>query len=194
MAGNFELRCRLQKITDNTPVYQQQRLISELASTCLHSIRRLDDAQVEKWNCFAYAFNLVVSDRYQRIAWADRRGGNNIFFASSEFARFLLQSEVLVEIEEGEAQPGHVVIYLNNEGNWKHAGKIFSSDKRVKSVWGIGHFWEHGLWEVPESYGNTVSFYHETPTADAERVFLQFCKSKDNWEEFADSFKFRDLC
>lgn len=194
MASNFKLRRRLQKITDNTPVYQQQRLISKLASTCTHSIRRLEDAQVERWNCFAYAFDLVVSDTYQRIAWADRRGGNNIFFASAEYARFLMQSEALVEIEEGEAQAGHVVIYLNKEGNWRHAGKIVSRDKRVRSVWGIGHFWEHELWEVPESYGYTVSFYDEVATTDAERVFLLFCKSKNNWGEFADRFKLRDLC
>ncbi len=193
MVGNSELRRRLQKITDDTPVYKQENLIAELASTFPHSIRCLEDAKVEKWNCFAYAFNLVASDSYQRIAWADRRGRKNIFFASAEFTRFLMQSSVLGGISEGELQLGDVGIYLDDEGIPKHAGKIFSSDKRVRSKWGIGRFWEHGLWEVPESYGNTVSLYREIPTAEAQQAFLKFVRSREGFEDFVGEHDLKDL-
>jgi len=183
--ANSKLRRCLQKITGGTPVYRQEQAIAELASTCPHSIQRIRDTQTQKWNCFAYAFALVASETYQRIAWADK-DAYETFFANSAFVQFIMQSGALIEVGDDEASPGDIVIYLDDDDTPQHAGKIFSKDRRIRSKWGFGLFWEHGLWEVPERFGDKISFYREVPTAEAERIFLDFVKSLDGWEEFVD--------
>lgn len=186
----MELRRRLQQIVDSMPVFNQELAITELASTFSHSLLRLRDAQAEKWNCFAFAFNLGTSRAYEQIAWADRRGCNT-FFASPRFVQFVIQKESVSEISEGEAQPGDVVIYLDDDRAHKHAGKITPNHGRVKSKWGVGHFWEHGLWEVPEKYGNTVRFFRDIPEATAEREFLEFAKLQPGFEKFVEKHDLR---
>lgn len=184
----MELRRRLQQIVDSVPVSNQESAITALDSTCPHSILRLKDAQVEKWNCFAFAFNLVTSRAYGKIAWADRRGRCNTFFASPRFVQFVIQKESVSEISEGETQPGDVVIYLDDDRAHKHAGKITPNHGRVKSKWGVGLFWEHGLWEVPEKFGNTLRFFRDIPEAKAEREFLEFAKLQPGFEKFVEKY------
>lgn len=105
----------------------------------------------------------------------------------------LIQSGVLTEINDGEANPDDIVIYIVGESIPKHAGKITPDARRVKSKWGTGLFWEHELLEVPESYGNKIRIYREIPAVEAERIFLEFVKSQDGWEEFAEKFDLSDV-
>ena len=193
-ANNSELRRCLQEITDMQGISDNQRWmkIVKLASTHRRSIQRLQLVTAQPYNCFEYAFELVGSHKYQLIADADAADGRNVFFAGSEFARFLIESRALVKINEGEARPGDVVIYLDDESTPEHAGKIVSRDKRIKSKWGETKlFLEHGLWEVPERYGNTVTFYRSICAGQAEKIFLEFVKSRDGWEEFIDDYGLR---
>lgn len=169
-----------------------EQIIAELASSHPHSIRRLLD-EARGYRCFVHAFDLVGSHGYQLIAGADAAAGREVFFAGSEFARFLMETGTLVEISEDEVLPGDVVIYLDDKGAPKHAGKTASEDKRIKSKWGGGLFLEHGLWEVPESYGNTVRFYRAIPADKAEQAFLEFARSRDDFDEFVAAFDLKDL-
>ena len=196
--SNSELRRRLQEITDMAAKYgmspdQLEREIADLASTHPHSIQRLPQDEAQGYLCFVYAFELVASRVYKTIADFDRAANMNVFFAGSEFVRFAMESEELVGVIDGEAGPSDLVVYLDDEGTPQHAGKIVSRDERVKSKWGGGLFLGHGLWEVPESYGNTVRFYQRILTAAAERLFLQFVKSRDGFEEFVDKHDLTDL-
>lgn len=197
MVNNSELRRRLQEITctpakrDVTPD-QLEQMIAKLASTHPHSIRRLPD-EAQGYRCFVYAFELVESLKYRLIAFADEAEGRDVFYAGPGFARFLMKTGTLPEISHGNARRGDVVIYLDDDGAPKHAGKIASEDKRVKSKWGGGLFLEHGLWEVPESYGNTVRFYRGIPAQKAEQAFLEFAGSRDGFDEFVQRHDLRDL-
>ena len=199
LANNSELRRRLQEITDMAAEHgmfpdQLEQMIDELASTHAHSIRRLRKDEAKGYRCFVYAFELVDSPKYGWIAEADTAIGRNIFCAGSEFARFLIETGALVEIDEDEPRLGDVVIYLDDEGTPEHAGKIVSSDKQIKCKWGgTKLFMEHGLWEVPESYGNTVTFFRSICAGQAEQTFLEFVKSRDGGEEFIDDYHLRDL-
>ena len=195
---NSELRRRLQEITDmpakqDMSVDQLEQAIADLASTHPHWIRRLPTDEARGYRCFVHAFELGDSPAYRIIADIDQATSRNVFFAGSEFARFAMESEELAGVSEGEARPSDLVVYLDDEGTPQHAGKIVSKDKRVKSKWGGGLFLEHGLWEVPEDYGNTLSFCQRIPTTSAERVFLRFVKSRDGFEEFVDKYDLRDL-
>ena len=167
---------------------------SQGASQAMLYATGLDEEDMAKgYRCFVYAFELVDSPKYGRIADADAADGRNIFFAGSEFARFLIESGALVKINEGEARPGDVVVYLDIKGTPQHAGKIVTLDGRIKSKWGGGLFLEHGLWEVPESYGNTVRFYQKIPATEAEKMILEFVESRDGSEDFVRDYNLIDL-
>ncbi len=62
----------------------------------------------------------------------------------------------------------------------------------IKSEWGGGLFLEHGLWEVPESYGNVVRFYPRLHAEKAEEAFLEYCRSQDDFDDFVSAFDFKD--
>ncbi len=87
--------------------------------------------------------------------------------ANSVFMRHLLGQGILrensVPLEDALA------LYFDTDKP-KHAG-LMKSDSRVSSKWGLGHLWEHGLREVPSSYGDDVRFF-ERP--DANTVFAAF--------------------
>ena len=189
LASNLDLRRRLQEITDMSVergmVPDQLELeISGLASTHPHSIRRLREDEAKGYRCFVYAFELVDSPKYQAIANADMALEWDIFFAGSVFARFLIEHGAPEKINESEIRPDDVVVYLDGKSTPKHAGKIAPQEGRIKSKWGGGLFLEHGILEVPENYGNTVNFYRRIPCEQAEKVFLQFVKSHDRFQEF----------
>jgi len=189
LVSNSDLRRRLQEIIDmaverGMVADQLEQEISALTSTHPHSIRRLPD-EAKGYRCFVYSFELFDSARYAAIADADAALSWHIFFAGTEFTRFLIENGALVNINEGGIRPDDVVVYLDGEGIPKHAGKIAPQEGRIKSKWGgTLLFLEHELSEVPEHYGKTVNFYRRIPDEQAEQVFLEFVKSHDRFKEF----------
>ena len=189
LESNSDLRRCLQEITDmaagrSMSPDQLEKEILRLASTHPHLIRRLREDEAKGYRCFVYAFELVDSLKYHAIADADMALGWGIFFAGTEFARFLIEHGTSEEINESEIRPDDVVVYLDGESTPKHAGKIAPQEGRIKSQWGGGIFLEHGLSEVPESYGNAVKFYRRISDEQAEQVFLEFVKFHDRFPEF----------
>ncbi len=91
-----------------------------------------------------------------------------------------------MEIAADEALSGDIVVYLDDDGTPKHAGKIASADKRIKSKWGGGLFLEHGLWEVPQHYGDHVRYFELIATERAEKAFIAFCKTYLGFEAFCE--------
>lgn len=53
-----------------------------------------------------------------------------------------------------------------------------NTDLRVTSKWGIGHLYEHELWDVPVSYGTSVRFLKQLPYELALDLFVQFAQKK----------------
>lgn len=198
MVNNSNLRRRLQEITDeaaasNVTPSELEQMIADLASTHPHSIRCVGKEQ-SFHRCFAHAFQLTQSETYYRIADIDACSGRKVFFAGSEFARFLTQRGKLQEISQNEARPGDVVIYFDDEEMPEHAGRIVADGKRIKSKWGGGGLLlEHRLYEVPESYGEVVRFYRIILTEEAEWAFLEFAKSREGFDEFVELYELRDL-
>jgi hypothetical protein len=195
MTGDTTLRRRLQEITDLAAAQgmtfdQLEDLIKELAATVPHSIQRLPD-EANGYRCFVHAFGLAHSSLYSVIAGYDAAIGENVFFAGSNFSRFLIQRAILTAVPKTEARPGDIAVYLGDEGAPKHAGKItsnMSESWRIRSKWGGGLFLEHELWEVPESYGDCTKFYQALSRSIVEKAFLQFVKKQEGAVEFIDQF------
>jgi hypothetical protein len=125
--------------------------IANLAMTYPHNIRIFERSNVstQKLNCFALAFGIT----------AETIGAGPS--PTTMFTAQLLESGCLEErsLTENKASDDDILIYCHSgfPANPTHAGRL--SGGRVISKWGNGrtHTWEHPLFEVPETYGNSIS-------------------------------------
>ena len=118
-----------------------------------------------------HVFAFAEKEEYAAIAMRD--GGR--IFAASAFAHWLIDNGLLEEISQAEAQRSDLVFYFGADGRFKHAGLI-AGDGRVISKWGVGHLYEHGLFEVPDSYGTEVRFFRALPYRVAYGYFRRFAE------------------
>ena len=64
-----------------------------------------------------------------------------------EFIEWLLSQGRLAPVAVFERGEGDLIVYCDR-GEVRHSG-IVSIPGRVRSKWGKGHVWEHGVWETP---------------------------------------------
>ena len=95
-------------------------------------------------------------------------------FAGADFARWLIEQGTLADVSQAEAQDGDLVFYFS-EGTFKHVG-LWRPNGRVLSKWGVGHLFDHELFEVPMSYGSEVRFFKRLPYEHAYDLITQFAK------------------
>jgi cell wall-associated NlpC family hydrolase len=98
-------------------------------------------------------------------------------YASPTFARWLLDRSFLREARQEEARKGDLVFYFNDNGRVSHAGVIVGNN-RVESKWGVGHLYQHALFEVPESYGTKVRLFRKLDLEESLEYFRRFAKEK----------------
>lgn len=172
--NNVEFRKRLHEITEEREAEQHEELVSNLTNEYPHSIilkLRKPDKKKSNYNCFMFAFNLTHSPEYEKIA----KTPPGDVFANSEFCDFLLKKGILKENKWDDKNEGDIIIYFD-KGVPKHAGKIHSN--RIISKWGIGHLWEHDIYEVPISYGNQYRIFSSISESVAITAFIEYAKSK----------------
>jgi hypothetical protein len=145
------LREKLQEITEDQNTIHHASAIAGLVG---HSIESLQSSHpIELYTCAMDAFQFVGNPNYEDIATF---GACNIY-AGKEFIEFLLSRSLLEELQFINAKNDDLIIYFN-EGMFRHIGKLISSTK-VKSKWGTGGLYRHGIWEVPSSYGHEVKYF-----------------------------------
>ena len=155
MQGN--LRELLETMTGRDfPVDGRPAYLEEIALIVPHGIRPLTspgDEPLGDFNCVMYALDIVG-------CFTEPCSPLGRFYADTAFLSTLIQNRDLVPAEESE---GVLAIWSGN-GTVKHVGIVLSRGK-VVSKWGIGHLYEHGLLEVPQSYGDEIDFFAR-PTFD----------------------------
>jgi hypothetical protein len=121
-----------------------------------HTIEMLPGERhwLKTFNCYALALGLVDTPRYQTIVQTH----DDSALANSAFVSQLIASGELCAVSESDAPTGCLVVYCADEKP-KHAGLVITDEKRVRSKWGPGEIYEHGLWEVPKSYGGRLRFF-----------------------------------
>ena len=144
-----------------------EMLISNIGYNHSIVLKNISPAE-RKYNCFAYAFDLMHSTKYTEIAPIG-------VFANSEFVEFLINNEILKEIEWGKENDGDIIIYFD-KGKPKHAGKIYSG--RIISKWGVGHLWEHDIYDVPINYGNKCRIFTRISKDISIAAFIEYAKTK----------------
>ncbi len=143
------------------PVEEHPARLEETARIVPHSIRVLPTPS-EEFNCVMYALGLIG-----RI---DEPSGRPFgrYYADTAFLQTLIDRGVLLPDEETE---GSVVVW-SASGLIRHVGLVAAPGRAV-SKWGIANLYEHGLFEVPASYGSELAFYGQ---ADPEESMACLCR------------------
>jgi len=140
---------------------EHRKKVAEIGRSIAHTITYVESA--EGANCVTYTLGLVSHPNYRSIA---RTG----IFAGTDFINWLLAGRRLDKLSHPAA--GVVVLYFNND-RWTHLGVITASGE-VLSKWGEFPVYQHGLWEVPASYGQDVKYFRLPNEEEVLRLFQEF--------------------
>lgn len=151
-------------------VGEQVAAVRTLSETCPHRIRAirtvdLDNVRSWRFNCHAFTLGLWQQDTFWELqdthpdAWPD----------SSFVVRYLLP--LMSSVPFGDV-PGEVAIFYYERDELKHSG--LGNGRSVQSKWGDCHTWEHGLFEVPASYGERVACYLVPPIEVVVDAYVRF--------------------
>jgi hypothetical protein len=153
-------------------VSRHPALLAALTRDYPNAITLLDSVHpIRRYTCLMHVFDFAEKPEYEAIA---ARGRGQIY-AASAFAHWLLDRGLLVELPQANVREGDLVFYFDDDGRFKHAGLCLTNGRLV-SKWGIGHLYEHGLFEVPESYGTKVRFFRKFSSEEAFEHFLRFAE------------------
>jgi hypothetical protein len=168
------LRERLEDMTRVDDVSQHPALLAALTRECPNTITLLDSIYpIRRYTCLMYVFDFAEKAEYAAIATYER----GLIYAAGAFAHWLLDNGVLVEVIPCDAGDGDLIFYFGDDERFKHAG-LHLTNGRVHSKWGIGHLYQHGLFEVPESYGNKVRFFRMFSYDEAFGYFMRFAEDQ----------------
>lgn len=168
------LRKRLEEMTHVHDVSRHPALIAALTRECPNTVTLLNSAHpVRRYTCLMYIFDFAEKPDYAAIATS----GQGKIFAAGDFAHWLLANNLLVEVSQSDVREGDIVFYFSDAGRFKHAGRMLASG-RVVSKWGTGHLYEHGVFEVPESYGAAARFFRGLSYEQAFEHFVRFAEEK----------------
>jgi len=168
-----ELRHRISEVTKRSEIGEHKALLAGLARTCPHTVKlvapkhRMRPVQ-PLYTCFVFAFDLVDSLEYTRLASRPLAP-----FAGPAFVRHHLASGRLAEIERERAVYRDIAVYFASNGEPTHAGIVLSSET-IMSKWGIGNLYEHALEHVPDTYGDLLRFFRGNTRDLALVSFLEF--------------------
>ncbi len=166
---NVVIREKLQLITEVQDASKHPALLADLTGECPNSIRITESPHpIDRYTCLMHVLEFTEKPEYVAIA----RYGLRRIFAGTDFAHWLVERGHLVEVSQTEAQEGDLVLYFK-DGQFKHAG-LWQSDDRVLSKWGVGHLYDHEIFEIPMSYGTEVKFYNRLPYEEAFGFFQEF--------------------
>jgi hypothetical protein len=128
---------------------------------------------LHRYTCFVHALGFTERPQYVLIA----QNGFNSVYASPEFAHWLFDQGRLTEVTESDLVLNDLAFYTSTDGRFRRAAIFFGSD-RFQSKWGLGYLFEHRLFEVPDSYGNSARFFRRLSYAQAIRSFICYAESK----------------
>ncbi len=171
---NTVLRIKLQTMVEVQDVARHPTLLAEIARECPNSICITESPHpIERYTCLMHVLGFTEKPEYIAIA----RYGLGRVYAGTDFAQWLIKRELLAEVSQTKAEDGDLVFDFS-VSRFKHVG-LWRPNGRVLSKWGMGHLYDHELFEVPTSYGTDVRFYKRLLYEDAYDHFTQFAKEND---------------
>ncbi len=171
-AAERKLRQRLEEMAHVDDVSRHPALLVTLSHECPNTVTLFNSAHpIRRYTCLMHVFDFAEKPEYAAIA----THGLGRIYAASAFAHWLLDKSLLVEVTQADVREGDLVLYFSDDGRFKHAG-LCRGNGQVVSKWGIGHLYQHGLFEVPESYGDKVRFFRKLSYDEAFGHFSRFAE------------------
>lgn len=173
MRSAIDLRGALQTITEEHvggAVGRQIAAVDQLRRRRRHAVRAirsvdLDDPRSWRFNCHAYSLGYSTLELF----WCLQESHPDAWPDSAFVTEYLLSE--MVTVAPLDARDGDLVLYYQG-ATLTHSGVL--RGELVASKWGRCHTWEHGLFEVPQSYGATVRYYEPVAIAAAVDALLRF--------------------
>lgn len=175
--SNSDLRAQLQHITEAGKIVEQHpKLIQDLALKFPHSIEHVPNLgpqiPIDCYNCFEFALGVAGHRDVKLISQSFRDTCLN-----SDFIDYLARLGLVPTV--ASYSDGSIVLYRDSQC-FTHAGRIHRG--HVISKWGAGHLWWHDFLEVPQNYGDFISF-HFPPEPDAVLdAFVNFARQREGAE------------
>jgi len=151
------LRQRLQNILTEEQSNVHETKIVQLASRFPRAFIKpvhFSSQKHQVFNCFMHVLNLVDRVEPNVFQQNDKTFG---FLINSSFFRKLYDADVVSKTSIEQLEPNDLVVYYNGQQKM-HVGRYIAPNL-VESKWGIGPLFRHGLWDVPESYGETLKYF-----------------------------------
>lgn len=117
------------------------------------------------YNCFIYVLGLQNEPEILR----ETKG-----FIYSSFIEKLLEEKELVKVEYPRS--GDIIFYRNYDGLITHAGKI-AEDDFIISKWSWGPVLKHRIFDVPDFYGDEISYYQKIEHDGALKLYTRYKSS-----------------
>jgi len=174
------LRRRLQEITDaapiDVPIATHPRLIEEARKIFPHTIIPIEHQTSLHFprldNCGSYAMGFSNWSEFSDLHETGYLDYGRKIAADRTFLEWLIRKRIIARRTVQPPNIGDFVAYFNGKAGW-HIGRLICGD-RVRSKWGVGLVYEHGLKEVPISYGRKISYYSGLADQHARDAFLQY--------------------
>lgn len=151
---------------DGAAIGEHAELVAAVNKAHPHSIRFVASFE---GTCATYALDLGDDPIYRAIASA----GDGSVFAGRRLMEWLLDGRL---VETGIPEIGALVVYFSGD-RWTHVGRLVGPT-RVRSKWGVFPVYEHGTFEVPSAYGETVRFFHSLEPSAALNLFIKFAEQE----------------
>jgi hypothetical protein len=119
------------------------------------------------FNCVMYAFD-----------WVDY-AEPNVMRVGSQHCHFLIDTvflgkviaqQLITEKPVALANTNDLVAYFDGPQP-RHIGKVMSTST-FASKWGVGHLYEHGLWDVPKTFGDQGRYFKPPDQQGLEQFLL----------------------
>jgi len=164
---NTELRRLLEEMTfgGGEPVNHRGLLVG-ISKKFPNTIQPLESNLPEGcYTCGMHVLNLSENKEYIKIAGF----GFPQVYAGRIVFEWLPENHLLQEVDEAQANENDLIMYFDH-GKWRHVG-FWKLNGRVESKWGAGLLYNHGRWEVPTQYGETVRFFRSIASETAIAFF-----------------------
>ena len=166
-----DLRIKLEHILGLEHTQDSERMVLQLVSSYPEAFVESVPIRSEKkqvFNCFMYALSLVDRVEPNVIKLED---GSLKFIVNSTFFRKLIGTGVLIEASAHQLEPKDLVVYYN--GQEKMHVALYLAPNLVESKWGPGPLFRHGLWDVPESYGDKLRYFKRPEQSKVDALLGQ---------------------
>ncbi len=166
------LRQKLDELTQCQDLERQLIVMDDLRKKINHHIKLLKRINVDsdtKYNCFMYALNVSQARKIRNAL----KLNEDVYFGT-KFIHGLINNRILLPNKSGT-----IIIYFKHNKP-VHAGKFSHTTKKVRSKWGIGHIWEHDIFEVPYLYGDSSILFDPVAPQIVIKEFQEYVIKEQN--------------